>query len=205
MGPGKPASGVLLTALSTPLSIDPRDPAGAPPPPDASPPDAPAEPAAEPITEAGASAPPEAADDRPLRWQVHLARTQPAKTLGVLLTVVLSAALCFYLFRNWIFVLFTIVALVGATAEFLFPVRYLVDASGAEMRNLHNWRRINWGEVRKAYLLEEGIKLSPLPVRSRLEAFRGVMLRFGAEPGDRETVLAAVRKYRDGVRRNADG
>lgn len=139
-----------------------------------------------------------------LEWEVHLARTEPARVAVVAGAALLSAGLCFFLFRNWVFAGFCVLALVGATSEFLLPIRYRLDAEGAEMRNLHNWRRIAWTEVKKAYLLEDGIKLSPLGVRTRLEPFRGVFLRFGAEPGTQHQVLAAVRRFRDAVRSNAD-
>lgn len=139
-----------------------------------------------------------------LEWQVHLARSRPQRAVGVLVAAFISAALCFFLFRNWLYAGFCVVAIVSATTEFLFPIRYRLDAEGAEMRNLHNWRRIAWSEVKKAYLLEDGVKLSPLRLRTRLEQFRGVFLRFGPEPGTQEEVLAAVRRFRDAVRSNAD-
>ena len=139
-----------------------------------------------------------------LEWRVHLARHQPAKAALVLLAAAVSAALCFFLFLSWPFALFTVVALVAATSEFLCPIRYRLDAEAAEMRNLHNWRRITWREVKKAYLLEDGIKLSPLETQTRIEPFRGVFLRFGPGSGSREAVLAAVRSFRDGVRSEPD-
>ncbi len=139
-----------------------------------------------------------------LEWQVHLARTQPARAAVVVGAALLSAGLCFFLFRNWLYAGFCVLALLGATSEFLLPIRYRLDEEGAEMRNLHNWRRIAWSEVKKAYLLEDGVKLSPLGVRTRLEPFRGVFLRFGEGHGSQEEVLSAVRRFRDAVRSNAD-
>jgi len=113
-----------------------------------------------------------------LEWRVHLVRSSPAR--GAVLAVVVAAVggLCFYLFRSLPFALFSVLALLGATAEYLFPIRFRLTPEGAEMRNLHNWRRISWAEVRKVYLLDEGVKLSPLPHGGPREAFRGVMLRW---------------------------
>lgn len=139
-----------------------------------------------------------------VEWRVHLARRQPGKAALVVVLALASAVLCYTLFRNLLFAAFTLTALVGATAEFLFPIRYRLDAEAAEMRNLHNWRRISWAEVRKAYLLEDGIKLSPLAVATRLEAFRGVFLRFGEGESSREALRAHVRRFRDAVRSDAD-
>jgi hypothetical protein len=142
-------------------------------------------------------------EDR-VEWTVHLARDEPARAALVLLTALFAAALCFHLFGSLLFALFTAAALVAATAEFLFPIRYRLTAEAAEMRNLHNWRRIDWREVKKAYLLEDGVKLSPLAARTRLEPFRGVFLRFGPEAESKERILEAVRSYRDAAGRGAD-
>ena len=139
-----------------------------------------------------------------VEWRVHLARTEPRKAAVVLGAAVAAAALCFLLFMNWAFALFSALVLVAGTAEFLFPIRYRLTPEAAEMHNLHNWRRIEWTEVKKAYLLDDGVKLSPLEVPTRLEPFRGVFLRFGEGPGERDRVLAAVRRYRDAVRRDPD-
>lgn len=139
-----------------------------------------------------------------LEWQVHLARSRPDRAVWVVIAAFASSALCFLLFHNWLYAGFCIIAIVSATTEFLFPIRYRLDAEGAEMRNLHNWRRIAWSEVKKAYLLEDGVKVSPLGMKTRLEPFRGVFLRFGPSPGTQEEVLAAVRRFRDAVRSNAD-
>jgi hypothetical protein len=38
---------------------------------------------------------------------------------------------------------------------------------------------IKWTSVKRCYLDDFGVKLSPLDRKSRLEAFRGVYLRFG--------------------------
>ena len=138
-----------------------------------------------------------------LAWSVHLAASRPRRAAVIVLVALASALLCHQLFGNLLFALFSCAVILAATAEFLFPIRFQLDSEGAEMRNLHNWRRIAWVDVKKAYLLEDGLKLSPLGVRSRLENFRGVFLRFGPG-GDREAVLAVVKACRDAARRNPE-
>ncbi len=127
-----------------------------------------------------------------LAWSVHLARDRPKWVVGLVVLMAGCAALCFYLFGSLLYAAFTVVALLGATAEFLFPAHYRLTREAAEMRNLHNWRRIAWAEVRKVYLLDEGIKLSPLPHAGPREAFRGLMLRWQVEDGSTELPSAAT-------------
>lgn len=150
------------------------------------------------------SAPPGDQPEETLTWTVHLAREQPARAVAVVALAAAAAALCLYLFHSLPFALFSLLVVLGATTEFLFPIRYRLTGEAAEQRNLQNWRRIEWQDVRKAYLLEEGVKLSPLRIRTRLEPFRGVFLRFGPGEGEREKVLAAVRRFRDRAQRDTD-
>ena len=147
---------------------------------------------------------PEPSEDEVVTWTVHLARRQPGRAVAVVAAALIAAGLCLYLFHSLAFALFSLLVVTSATAEFLFPIRYRLTKEAAELRNLHNWRRIEWEEVRKAYLLEDGVKLSPLRTRTRLEPFRGVFLRFGAGQGEQEAVLAAVRRFRDRARSDAD-
>ncbi len=126
-----------------------------------------------------------------LTWSVHLARDAPERAALVVLAAAASGLLCFKLFGSLLYGLFCIVALLAATCEFLLPIRYRMDADGVEMRNLHNWRRISWGDVRKAYVLEDGVKLSPLAHGGPREAFRGVFVRWGDQ---REGVMDRVRR-----------
>jgi len=130
----------------------------------------------------------------PLKWRVHLAAAQPRRAALVVSAGIGAAALCLVLFGNWLFALLTVVMLFSATSEFLLPVSFTLDETGAEMRHRFGIRRMGWQEVRKAYLQPDGIKLSPLGRRTRLEAFRGVFLRFA---GNQDEVLAAVRRYRE--------
>lgn len=132
--------------------------------------------------------------DEPMCWRVHLAVERPGRAALLVAVALGSGALCYSLFGNWVFALASAGVLLAATAEFLFPVSYRLDEAGAEMRCLFGGRKMDWSEVRKAYLVEAGVKLSPLPRRSRLEAYRGVFLRF---EGNRDEVLAAVRRHRE--------
>jgi len=150
-----------------------------------------------------AAAPPAAPEQEgaaPLEWQVHLARGNPARAAVVAALIGVSAWLCLHLFQNGLLAIATILVLLGATAEFLFPIHYRLTAEAAEFRNLHTLRRIAWTDVRKAYRLDHGVYLSPFERASRLDAFRGVLLRFSADGAEKEAVLAAVRAARAAAR-----
>jgi len=86
------------------------------------------------------------------------------------------------------------VVLVAALSELFFPIHYRLTPTGAYRRNFLSATQIEWRHVRKCYLAPDGIKLSPLRRQTRLEAFRGVFLRFGN--GNSEEVMAAVKRLR---------
>ena len=126
-----------------------------------------------------------------LRWQVHLAREQPRKLAVVVAAVSASALLAYAWVGNVIFAAAMIVAVLGALSDFLFPVTYTLTLTQASASTPVGKRVIAWKDVRKCYLDDFGVKLSSLKRRSRLEAYRGVYLRFG---DNREEVLEAVRR-----------
>jgi hypothetical protein len=137
-----------------------------------------------------------------LEWTVHLAAQHPHRAVIVGAAGLAVGTLAHLLFQNPVMTLFSVAVLVAATAEFLFPIRYRLDEKGAELRNLHNWRRIAWEEVKKVYTGEREIKLSPLEHGGRREAFRGVLLHC---PDNRDEVLAFVRRHRDAAAQSNSG
>jgi hypothetical protein len=96
------------------------------------------------------------------------------------------------LFRNVLFGLIGFAIILAATAEFWLGLSYKVDSRGASVRCGLSLSALDWSDVKRAVADNEGIKLSPLAAPSRLDSFRGVFLRYGAE---RESVEQAVRRY----------
>ena len=88
--------------------------------------------------------------------------------------------------------------LVSATSEYLLPISYKLTDRCAVCRYGANRFELEWPRLKRALLYSDGIRLSPMPLPSRLDAFRGVYLRFASDglPGDRESVLAAIASLR---------
>ena len=133
-----------------------------------------------------------------LEWRVHLARRQPGRAVVACGVALGASAWAFYLFQSAVPAVITLALLIAAMGEFLFPIAYRLSLSGAEARGPFGWRRMAWGEVMRVYVGNDEIKLSPLKHGGPREAFRGVLLRCEAgTAADQETVLAAVRRFRD--------
>jgi hypothetical protein len=128
-----------------------------------------------------------------LQWTVHLLRQRPRKAWGAATIIVLASLLVGVAFRSAGMGLLALVLLWLATRDYWLPVRYTVGDSGARVRYLGAMFDISWDRVKYVTVSPDGVKLSPLPPRSRLEPFRGVYLRFA---DNREQVLEAITFWR---------
>lgn len=128
-----------------------------------------------------------------LRWQVHLAKEQPQRFVGVIAAAAAMALFAFVWFGSVVPALVMGMVFLGALSDFLLPVSYTLTTTHASASTLVSKRMMAWKDVKKCYLDDAGVKLSPLSRKSRLEAYRGVYLRFGDK---REEVLQAVAKLR---------
>jgi len=130
----------------------------------------------------------------PYRWRVWLAREQFIKAIVTLLVVLIAAGGAALLTSSLAVALAVFFALIGATRDFFFPLTYTLDHLGASVRGAGIDQAIPWDKVRTVYRDGSGLKLSPLARPSRLEAYRGVYLRWGS---NREQVETLVRRLRE--------
>ena len=130
-----------------------------------------------------------------LAWTVHLLKQRPKSAVRIGICLAVTYVCGALVFHDLLLSLLPCAAMLAAVSEYLFPVRYTLDASGAKSRWLVASLEIAWKDVKHAYLTEDGIKLSPLTRKgARMEALRGVYLRFD---NNRDDVIEAVRTLRD--------
>lgn len=127
-----------------------------------------------------------------LEWTVHPASRHPIHALIALLACALAVLLSYAAFRSLLFSLLASLALFGSLTDFFLPVRYRLTARGAEARHLWTFASIEWRQVKRRVMSNEGMKLSPFSRKNRLEPFRGVLLRFGDQ--DPERILETVKR-----------
>ena len=126
-----------------------------------------------------------------MEWQVHLSKRNPQKVAGIVLAALMAAFGGWLLLRSPLFAILGVIFILGATTDFWMPIRYRLDETGASLKCGVSQTAIEWPKVKVVTESEEGVKLSPLTnPNSRLEAFRGVFLRF---ENNREEVLAKIR------------
>lgn len=128
-----------------------------------------------------------------MEWTVHLARRRPRQAAVVVAVIGAAAVAAGLGLRSVLLGLLAAVLLTAAVGEFLFPVHHRLGSSRVESRGLWHRRRMEWPKVRRVVRDELGVKLSPLPRPSRLEAYRGIYLWF-ADNADR--VMATIAHHR---------
>jgi len=83
----------------------------------------------------------------------------------------------------------------GSTADFWQTTCYRLDAKVAQAKCGLSITEIEWNRVKRVILLGNSIRLSPLAETSRMETFRGVLLR--APRAEIQNLLAEIQKRCD--------
>jgi hypothetical protein len=132
-----------------------------------------------------------------LSWRTHRLRENPG-AVGIVALAYGVAVAFWRLLLPHPFTLFVVIGgLTIALNDFLFPATFRITSEGAHADCGLNRVFIAWHDVKRATHGEDGVYLSPFARPSRLEAYRGVRLRFG--PDNADTVRNAVRHWRNTV------
>ncbi|MEN6356849.1 MAG: hypothetical protein ABFD83_07165 [Armatimonadota bacterium] len=118
-----------------------------------------------------------------MSWNVHLARQCPMK-LAVLAGSIAFVSIAAYWWIGCLAVFAVAAVMIAGFADFVFPVNYTLTRESALCHTKFKQSEIKWENVQRCYLDDTGVKLSPLDRPSRLEAFRGVYLRFADNKSD---------------------
>jgi len=129
--------------------------------------------------------------DETLSWYVRLSEDQPEKIVVIGLCAVLVGAFGFLVFHQPVLAVLGFATILVSTAEFWLGIQYKLDSKSASARCGLSLVSMDWADVKRVTVSGDLIRVSPLEQMTRLEPFRGVLLR--ALPQDREHVLEFVR------------
>lgn len=111
-------------------------------------------------------------------WSVHLMATEPHKVWGVAAAVVLAAAVGGLALHHWMGSVLGSVFVMGSAAEFLLPIRYRLTSKSVHCAYGLARLEMPWRGIRRIIQERDGLRLSPFSSPSRLDAFRGIYLRY---------------------------
>ena len=124
-----------------------------------------------------------------LSWVSHPVRSHPKKNLLVA-TVMLATGAGLYLGTGDVgWGLIGVAVLMLGLYDYLLPTTFALTAAGVESRVFFFRRRKQWSTLRSFHADQHGVLLSPFSGRHRMEAHRGIYLRF---VNNRDAVLEAV-------------
>lgn len=134
------------------------------------------------------------ASDDELRWTVHPAIRDPARSLVVAAVVLVAGLLVWRLTASPVLGLLGTTLLAASLRAWFLPRTYVLNERGAsETGPLCSDRRLAWDEVRRVTSVRTGLHLSPRHSDSRMLPDRGLFLR---RPPDRRQVEDFVAMHR---------
>jgi hypothetical protein len=126
-----------------------------------------------------------------LEWTSLPCRRDPLLSAAVGVLVVLLCGVVYLVFRDPALLALSAVILAGSLLTHFLPTRYVLTEESASATGLL-WRTQRpWREFRRYVADGHRAVLSPFSQPSRLDGFRGMVLRF---EGNREQVLEFVRR-----------
>lgn len=119
-------------------------------------------------------------DEGPVvQWHIHPVTRRPWVSTAVTFVILLFAALVFYSTDSKLFTVFSLVVLAASLAKFYFPTTYRLTSNAVQVKTTTQTLTKQWSLFRSYWPDKNGVLLSPFPVASRLENFRGLYLIFG--------------------------
>ena len=113
-------------------------------------------------------------------WKVHPLRENWTRSILLLLFLLLLFSGIYWLFQSAFVTLLSAIFVIGSLYRYFVPFRYeLHDHQLVVTAPLYRLTR-SWDSFRSFYVDNNGVLLSPFAKPSRLENFRGVYVRFGA-------------------------
>ncbi len=138
---------------------------------------------------------------RELTYTVFPMREQPFKAMLFWPVTILTLWAVYWNSGSWLLTFIGAAVLFGSLTSYYLPTHYSVDNKGVRMQRLYYGRHLSWERIRSIVDERDGIFLSPFPVKTRLENFRGLYMPYR---DNRIELLSLIRKYAPDVKGLSD-
>lgn len=124
-------------------------------------------------------------------WSIHLLQRNPWRIVVLVPIIFFTLVFLRALSADWFIIVLALVIFIFAIAEFILPLHYRIDDMGVHMRFFGSHRLLRWTNIRRVYCYKNEIFLSTLAKHSRLEGYRGLLLRCD----DTQATLLVLRNW----------
>ena len=129
-----------------------------------------------------------------LRWTAHPLRENTAKSVALVITIIIVVFIVSIAFKELIFTIIAVVLLFVSLSRYFLPTTFELSNDKIKYRFCGYTRTREWSEFNCYYNCRGGVHLSPFIKPHRLDTFRGLFLLCSE---NKEEVLAFVgRKVR---------
>jgi hypothetical protein len=128
-------------------------------------------------------------EDAEVRWSSHPVRTDHRKNAVLVAVLVATTLLVHGLFGDPAWTVLSPLLLLVGVYDYWLPTHFALTSEGVERRTLFFRRFVPWHAVQSRWGDAHGVLVSRFAQRSRIEAHRGIYLRFA---GNREAVLHTI-------------
>jgi len=119
-----------------------------------------------------------------LEWQFRAWEREPKRRLVAIVAMALAGLGGLYLLNHVLFALIGVVVIFVSTAELFLPIKFRLDANEARQSCGISVTAIRWADVKRLTEQTDGVRLSPFEKSHRLDAFRGVFLRYASNESE---------------------
>ncbi|MEA1912921.1 MAG: hypothetical protein U9N06_03675 [candidate division WOR-3 bacterium] len=124
-----------------------------------------------------------------IEWISFPAKEHPRRTILATLFIV-GLSITLYLLYGLLYGLLSILFLGGSLFPYYTKTRYKLDKDGIKIKKNFYTIEKKWSSFRSYYPDKNGVLLSPFPVPSRFENFRGIFIPFS---DNKEEVLSFIK------------
>lgn len=115
-----------------------------------------------------------------VEWTSYPLARHPVRGAILIAICILFCVGTWMWFEHWVFVSVAVAVLFLSTMRYYFPTRYRLDGEGVRSWFIGLAKFRPWSDFRNVYVHKDGMFLAPFEKPSRLDAFRGIYIRFGA-------------------------
>ena len=127
------------------------------------------------------------------QWKIRPVVDQPQRVVPIIALCIFVLVVGYLTFHTIWPAIAGVLMLLGATSEYLLTTNYRLTERGAHADCGVSRFEIEWSQVKRLLISETAVTLSPLPRPSRLDAYRGVTIRFTSEEkAQRDEVMAMI-------------